>query len=174
MDMDSIVVDVENILIDVEKKIDQSSFLQVPELGEPMNNPPILQTPANEDMNPKRNREEGSSSAMETTGECFELRKRPKMNHVPEQEENIESVEITNTETMGQRSKDTTASGETQQPSTSNTQMIERQLSVEVSSFTRLANKERDIKDRYKEIKMRNEKLKVETYAPYFKHTPAN
>ena len=52
--------------------------------------------------------------------------------------------------------------------------MIERQLNVEVSSFTRSADREKDIKDRYKEIKMRNEKLKPETYAQYFKHTPAN
>lgn len=35
--MDNTVVDVENTLIDVEKQIDESSFLQVPELGEPMN-----------------------------------------------------------------------------------------------------------------------------------------
>lgn len=103
--MDSTVVDVENTLFDVEKQIDQSSFLQVPELGEPMNNPLVLQTPANEERNPKRNREEGSSSTMETTYEHFELRKRPKLNPVTEQEENIESVEITNTETMGKRRK---------------------------------------------------------------------
>lgn len=82
IDMDSIVVDVENTLIDVEKQIDESSFLQVPELGEPMNIPPVLQTPANEERNPKRNREEGSSSAMETTNENFELREMPKLNPV--------------------------------------------------------------------------------------------
>jgi len=64
IDMDSTVVDVENALIDVEKYIDTSSFLQVPELREPMNIPPILQTPTNEDRNAKRTREEGSSSAM--------------------------------------------------------------------------------------------------------------
>jgi len=52
--------------------------------------------------------------------------------------------------------------------------MIERQQSVEVSSFIRPADREKDIKDRYKEIKMRNEKLKAETYAQYFKHTPTN
>jgi len=111
---------------------------------------------------------------METIDEMFELRKRPKLNHVSEQEENIESVEITNTETMGQRSKETGASGETQQPSTSNNQMIERQKSVDVSCFVKPADREKDIKDRYKEIKIRNEKLKAETYAQYFKHTPPN
>lgn len=40
--MDSTVVDVENTLIDLEKQIDQNSFLQVPELGKPMSNPPML------------------------------------------------------------------------------------------------------------------------------------
>lgn len=52
--------------------------------------------------------------------------------------------------------------------------MIERQQSVEVSSFVRLANREKDVKDMFKEIKMRNEKLNVNTYAQYFKHTPPN
>lgn len=52
--------------------------------------------------------------------------------------------------------------------------MIEIQQSVDVSSFIRPTDIENDIKDRYKEIKMRNEKLKAETYAQYFKHTLAN
>jgi len=161
-------------LIDLEKKFDQRSFLHIPELGEPMINPLVLRTPTNEEKNPKRNREEASSSAMETIDELFELRKRPKLNLVSKQEENIESMEITDNETMGQRSKDISASGETPQPSTSNTQLIEIQQSVEVSSFVRPANREKDIKDRYKEINMRNEKLKAKTYAQYFKHTPPN
>ena len=74
-----------------------------------MNIPHVLQTPANEEKNPKRNKEEASSSAMETIDELFEPSKRPKLNLVFEQEENIASVEITDTETMGQRSKDTVA-----------------------------------------------------------------
>jgi len=35
-------------------------------------------------------------------------------------------------------------------------------------------DKENDIKDRYKEIKLRNENLKAEIYAHYFKQTPTN
>ena len=176
IDMDSTVVDVENTLIDVEKQIDTISFLQVPELREPMNIPPVLKTPANEDKNPKRNREEGSSSTMETTDEQFEISdmKRPKLNPVTEQEDTIDLVEITDTDTMVERSKIITASGETQQPSTPNTQLIERKLSVEVFSFTKPTDKEKYIKDRYKEIKLRNENLKAETYAQYFKHIPVN
>jgi len=45
---------------------------------------------------------------------------------------------------------------------------------VEVSSFVRPALKEADIKERFKEIKMRNEKLKADTYANYLKMTPPN
>lgn len=78
-------------------------------------------------------------------------------------------MEITDTDTMVERSKGPSALGETHQSSTSNTQLIERQLSLEVFSFTRPMDKEKDIKDRYKEIKLRNEKLKAETYAQYFK-----
>jgi len=141
--MDSIVVDVENTLIDVEKKIGTSSFLQVPYQGEKMNIPLILQTPANEDRNAKRTREEGSSSAMETTDDHFEIsyNKRPKINPITKQEDTIDLVEITDIDTMVERSEILAASGETHQPSTSNTQLIERQLSVEVSSFTRTVDK---------------------------------
>jgi len=52
--------------------------------------------------------------------------------------------------------------------------MLERKLSVEVSSFSRPIDKDHDIKDRYKEIKMRNERLKAQTYAQYQKLTPTN
>lgn len=84
IDMDSTVVYVENTLIDLEKQFDQSSFLHVPELGEPMNVHHVLQTLSNEEENPKRNREETSSSAMETIDELFKLRKRLKLNLVLE------------------------------------------------------------------------------------------
>lgn len=111
---------------------------------------------------------------METTDEQFEIsyNKRPKINLVIEQEDTIDSVEIIDTDTMVERIKGTTTLGETHQASTSNTQLIEIQLSVEVSLFTRPVDKEEDIKDRYKEIKLRNENLKAETYAQYFKKTP--
>jgi len=71
-------------------------------------------------------------------------------------------------------SRCTTPSRETKVPSTSETQMLERQLSVEVSSSSRSADKGKDIKYRYTEIKMRNEKLKAQSYAQYLKLTPTN
>lgn len=76
-----------------------------------MNIPPVLQTPTNEDKNLKRNREGGSNLDMETTNEHFEIsyRKRPKLNPVTKQEETIELVEISNTDTMVERRESTTA-----------------------------------------------------------------
>jgi len=66
-----------------------------------MNVHPVLQTLANQEKKPKRNREEASMSTMETTDELFGLRKKAKLNPVSEQEENIASEEITDTQTMG-------------------------------------------------------------------------
>lgn len=45
---------------------------------------------------------------------------------------------------------------------------------MEVSAFVRPTDREKDIKYRFKEIKMRNENLKTETYAQYLKLTPPN
>ena len=45
---------------------------------------------------------------------------------------------------------------------------------MEVSSFSRPTDKDQDIKDRYNEIKVRNERLKAQTYAQYLKMTPTN
>jgi len=78
-----------------------------------MNVHPVLQNPANEEKNPKRNREEASNSSMEATDEFFELRRKAKLNPMSKQEENIALEEINDTETMGQRSKEAVASGET-------------------------------------------------------------
>jgi len=132
-----------------------------------MNIAPILQTPTNEDINAKRTREEGSSLAMETTDDQFEIsyKKRPKFNPIIEQEDTTGTMGITDTDTMVGWSKDPTTLGENQQPSTSNTQIIEKKLNIEVSSSSKPVDKEKDIKEKYKEIKLRNEALKAETYA---------
>lgn len=52
--------------------------------------------------------------------------------------------------------------------------MLERKVSVEVSSFRMPADKDQDIKERYKEIKARNENIKAKMYAQYLKLTPTN
>lgn len=50
---------------------------------------------------------------METNDELLEPSKRPKLNPVSKQEENIASEEIIDTEAMRQRSEERVASGET-------------------------------------------------------------
>jgi len=49
-----------------------------------------------------------------------------------------------------------------QEPSTSQNKMLERQLSVEVSSFRMPTEKDQDIKEIYKELKSRNQRLKAQ------------
>lgn len=84
-----------------------------------------------------------------------------------EQEGTDGSIEIIDSEP--ERSKGTAPSEETKPPSSSGTQIIQRQMSVEASSFSRPVEQDKSIKDKFKEIKMRNERLKVETYAQLFK-----
>lgn len=52
--------------------------------------------------------------------------------------------------------------------------MLERQQSVEVSSFRVPSRQSLDIKEKYKEIKARNERLKVKSYAHFLKMAPTN
>jgi len=59
-------------------------------------------------------------------------------------------------------------------PSTSQVQVLERQQSTEVSSFRAPFGQSQDIKEKYKEIKARNERLKAQTYAHYLRMAPTN
>ena len=104
---------------------------------------------------------------MDTTDDRFEIRyrKRSKLNPVTKQEDTIETVKITDTNTVVGRSKGPIVLEETHQTSSSNTQLIEKQLSIEVSSSNKPIDKEKYIKEKYKEIKLRNEALKAETCA---------
>lgn len=214
VDRDSPEVAVENALIDLEKGLEEGSFLQVPresqvqtesqvqseshieeesqvqeeseqpylseELGQTsiqqhtMSTPPNLQTPLNEEKSLKRNREEATTSGRATIQTYAEtnLVKRQRLNPVSEQEFTEETVGATSTEIK--RSRPATASWGTLEPSTSHTQMLERQRSVEVSSFRMPANKDQDIRERYKGIKARNERLKAQTYSQYLKMAPNN
>jgi len=65
-----------------------------------MNIPPVIKTPVNEEKNPKRSRDEASSSAMEIIDELMQPSKRPKLNPIFEWEDNIASEEIIDTEAM--------------------------------------------------------------------------
>ena len=49
--------------------------------------------------------------------------------------------------------------------------MIQKQKSGEVSSSQKVEDKDRDIKENYKEIKAKNEEIKNEIYSQYLKQT---
>lgn len=85
------------------------------------------------------------------------------MNPISKQEYAKETTEVTSTE--GNRSKPATPSRGMPEPSTSKNHMLQRQQSIQVSSFRIPVDKDQDIKERYKEIKARNERLKAQTYA---------
>jgi len=51
---------------------------------------------------------------------------------------------------------------------------LERKQSVEVSSFRVASKQSQDLKERYKEIKTKNEYLKAQTYGKYMKMGPTN
>lgn len=69
---------------------------------------------------------------MDTIDERFEIsqRKKPKLKPIIEQEDTIEIVEIIDIDTMVEKSKGPAVLEETHQPSTSNTQIIEKNLAL--------------------------------------------
>jgi len=52
--------------------------------------------------------------------------------------------------------------------------MLEKQQSVEESSLRIPADQDQDIREKYKEIKARNDRLKAQSYAQYLKMAPSN
>lgn len=132
-----------------------------------MSTRPNLQTPLNEEKSFKQNREEATTLGRETTQRYAKtsLVKRQRLNAISEEEFTDETLGANSTERK--RSRAATLSGGTIEPSTSNNQMLERQHSVEVSSFRILVERDQDIRERYKDIKARNGRLKPHTYAQY-------
>lgn len=139
-----------------------------------MSSPLVLQTPLNEEKSLKRNREGATTSERATSQSHAKTSqaKRQRVNPVSEQEYTEETIEVTSIERDGSRLA--TPSGGILEPSTSHTHIFERQQSVDVSSFRMPTDKDQDIKERYKEIKARNERLKAQTYTQYLKMTPTN
>jgi len=134
-----------------------------------MSNPPIVQTPLNEEKNPKRDREEATPSSRPIAQTYV---KRQRLNPFSEQEFTEETAGTTGIERA--KSRQTTPSRGTQESYTSQAQMLERQQSVEVSSFRAPTGQNQDIREKYKEIKARNERLKAQRYAQYLKMAPTN
>lgn len=113
-----------------------------------MNTLPNLQTPINEERSLKRNREEATTSGKATIQTYAEtsLVKKQRLNPISEQEFIEETVGTTSIEK--ERSKPATPSRGTPEPSTSHSQMLERQQSFEVSSFRMRVDKDKDIRER--------------------------
>jgi len=59
-------------------------------------------------------------------------------------------------------------------PYSSQRQELERQQSAEVSSFRPPGKNNPDIKNKFKEIKARNEPLRIQVYNQYLKMAPTN
>ena len=125
-----------------------------------MSTPPIVQTPLNEEINLKREKEEATPSGR-AISQTYAKRKR--LNPFFEQEFTEEIVGATSTK--GEGSRHATPSRGTQEPSTSHAQMLERKKSVEVSSLMIPTDQDQDIRKKYKEIKAMNERLKAQSYA---------
>lgn len=100
-----------------------------------MRNPPIFKTPLNEERNPKRDIEEATPSSRAIAQTSV---KRQRLNPFSKQDFTEETTGTAGTERV--ESKQTTPSGGTQEPSTSHAQILERQQSVELSSFRDLTN----------------------------------
>ena len=133
--------------VDIEKYANQSEWLEdtLIDMGKQMDTSSILHTPALQDKNEKRTREEGSCSNKDTTDVIFEImyRKKPKLNLVNEQEQIVETLQIIDTGIVLREKTAPIVSEETHQPSTSNPQIIQKQHSIEVSSSSKLVDKEK-------------------------------
>jgi len=147
----------QNTLQEVDKQDDTSS---------------ILHTPDPQDKNSKRAREEGSYSTETTFDTKFKLvsRNKTKLNLVIEHEKIVEAkIEI-----IIRGDAPSTHVEETPLPSSSSAQIIQNQNYAEVSSSIETVEKEKDIMERHKEIKIKNEALKAAICTKYWKQTPSN
>ena len=98
-------------------------------------------------------------------------RKKPKLNFVNEE---VETIEVIDTDTTTKNNAPPTVIEEIHQPTTSNTQLIKKRHSVEMPSSNKPVEKEIDIMQKYREIKMKNEALKTNTYNQYWKKSPSD
>lgn len=126
-----------------------------------------MQTPLNEERNKKRDRE----VATPTSGLSDQLGgKRHRLN--PHSEEEIFEEIINNQRREGVDSHRTFPTGGT--PSSSQRQELERQQSTEVSSFKPLGNENLHFKKKFKEVKVRNEPLRIQVYNKNLKIASTN
>lgn len=124
-----------------------------------MGKPLVLETPLNEERIQKRSRNEASPSSV-PLDEVYV--KRQRLNPLSEQEHEETRSDIVYSTLVGET------------PTTSQTQALSRQQSTKVSSLKIASEPSQDLKEKYKEIKDRNEQLKAQTYSKYLKMAPTN
>ena len=105
------------------------------------------------------------------------INKKPKINSVDKEKVTIEvedtDVPVTNTDVATVITNEPiTENLNEEQPENSNTQMIEKQQNMEASSSQTAEEKDIDIREKYKQIKTKNEEIKNEIYSQYLKQTP--
>ena len=130
-----------------------------------------MQTVNQGDKATKRVREEGTYTAETTTETWFKLRynKKPKLNLVDKEKETIEAED---TDVAEKNNEPATKIINEEHTDYSNTQVIEKQQNMEASSSQRAEDKDIDIREKYKQIKTKNEEIKNEIYSQYLKQTP--
>ena len=97
-------------------------------------------------------------------------RKKGKLNPVIEQEETIETEKAI----VIRDDTPTPNTEETPLPSSSRAEIIQKKNSAEISTSSKPVEKEKDIIEKYKEIKIKSEALKVVTYAKYQNQAPSD
>ena len=112
---------------DIEKCSNQSKWLEntLVEAEKQRDTSQNLQTPAQEDMNIKRNKEEGSYTTETTTETKFKFRYSKKSKLNPTNKE-VETIEVIDTEIAAKDNAPSTIIEEEQRPTTSNTQLIQK------------------------------------------------
>lgn len=137
---------------EIEKYANQSKWLEstLMDMEKQMDTSFILHTPALQERNEKRTREEGFFSNKDITDDKFEImcREKPKPNPVNEQEETVDTIETIDTNIVVKENTAPVVSEETHQRSTSNTQIIQKKHSIEVFSSRKPVDKEKDIKEK--------------------------
>lgn len=96
--------------------------------------------------------------------------KRQRLNPLSEQE----FFEETKGDRTAERSDSRPTIPRGGRPSTSQIQALERQQRTEVSSFRAPPRQIQEIKQNYREIKARNEKMKAQSYAHYLRMASTN
>lgn len=147
------------------------------------NNSHTLETVNQPDKSINRIREEGAYVAETTIETKFKIiyNKRPKLDIAGKGKVtiNVEETEPLNTNTSFPKTNVATVvisepNQNKEQLNNEDIQMMDRHKSMETSSSHSIEEKDLDIKERYKQIKLKNEEIKTEIYSQFLKQKPGN